>query len=143
MENLAGIPRTLTVPDPGSCPIRDLLTRVGDKWSMLVLVALAQAPQYRYRFSELMRTVNGISQRMLTTTLRYLERDGIVTRRLYAEIPPRVEYTLTARGKELLVPVTALVSWLEHEWPGIEKSRKQYDTGNGTAKSEAGIETYL
>ena len=109
------------------CPIKDLLTRIGDKWSMLVIVTLARAPQHRLRFSELMREVSGISQRMLTTTLRYLERDGIVMRRLYPEVPPRVEYTLTERGVGLLVPVQALVAWIEGEWPDIQKSRATYD----------------
>jgi len=116
---------------PGSehnrCPIRDLLTRLGDKWSMLVLVGLARQPQGRLRFSELMKEVEGISQRMLTTTLRHLERDGMLTRRLYPEVPPRVEYTLSERGKELLVPVKALVDWIEHQWPDIERSRQDYD----------------
>ena len=109
------------------CPIKDLLTRLGDKWSMLVIVTLARAPDHRLRFSEMMRAIGGISQRMLTTTLRYLERDGIVMRRLYPEVPPRVEYTLTERGLGLLVPVTALVAWIEGEWPSIEKSRQEYD----------------
>ena len=109
------------------CPMRDLLARLGDKWSMLVLMALATAPANRCRFSELMRGVNGISQRMLTTTLRHLERDGIVTRKLFPEVPPRVEYTLTARGKGLLVPVHALVTWIEGQWADIEKSRREYD----------------
>jgi len=109
------------------CPIKDLISRIGDKWSMLVLVALAKAPNHCLRFSELMGAVNGISQRMLATTLRYLERDGIVTRHLYPEVPPRVEYTLTKRGQGLLVPVEALVVWIEGEWPDIEKSRQEYD----------------
>jgi len=109
------------------CPIKDLLTRIGDKWSVLVIVTLARAPERRLRFSEMMREVNGISQRMLTTTLRYLERDGIVKRRLYPEVPPRVEYTLTKRGIELLVPVKALMIWIESEWPDIQKSRQVYD----------------
>ena len=74
-----------------------------------------------------MRAVTGISQRMLTTTLRHLERDGIVTRRLYGEVPPRVEYTLTKRGQGLLVPVKAVIVWIENEWPEIEISRQHYD----------------
>jgi DNA-binding HxlR family transcriptional regulator len=74
-----------------------------------------------------MRLVNGISQRMLTSTLRHLERDGIVTRHAFAEIPPRVEYVLTERGQGLLVPVTALMTWISDQWPAIEKSRHEYD----------------
>jgi DNA-binding HxlR family transcriptional regulator len=84
----------------------------------------------------MMREVNGISQRMLTTTLRYLERDGIVKRRLYPEIPPRVEYTLTERGLKLLVPVQTLVAWIESEWPAIEKSRQDYDENKHRNKNE-------
>ena len=109
------------------CPIKDLISRIGDKWSMLVLISLAKADSNCLRFSELMRAVSGISQRMLSTTLRYLERDGIVTRHLYPEVPPRVEYILTKRGQELLVPVKALFKWIEGEWPKIEQSRKHYD----------------
>lgn len=110
-----------------ACPIQDLLARLGDKWSMLVMISLAKADKNCLRFSELMRSVNGISQRMLATTLRYLERDGIVIRKLYAEVPPRVEYTLTARGLGLLVPVKALVKWIESQWPDIQKTRQDYD----------------
>jgi DNA-binding HxlR family transcriptional regulator len=109
------------------CPIHDLISRLGDKWSVLLLIALAKSENHRLRFSELMRSVEGISQRMLSTTLRHLERDGIVTRHVYPEVPPRVEYTLTELGSGLLVPVTALFGWIDHEWPKIENSRRQYD----------------
>jgi DNA-binding HxlR family transcriptional regulator len=119
--------RKKTSGDHTRCPLRELLTRLGDKWSMLVIIALAQAENNRLRFSELMRGVSGISQRMLTTTLRHLERDGILSRHLFPEVPPRVEYTLTERGKGLLQPVKALVTWIESEWPKIEKSRQDYD----------------
>ena len=113
--------------DHGRCPLQELLTRLGDKWSMLVIINLAEAANHRLRFSELMRSVNGISQRMLTTTLRHLERDGILSRQLFPEVPPRVEYTLTERGLSLLSPVKALVAWVENQWPAIEKSRAAYD----------------
>jgi DNA-binding HxlR family transcriptional regulator len=109
------------------CPISDLLARLGDKWSTLVLVALSRADGHCLRFSEILRAVGGISPRMLATTLRHLERDGILTRRIYPEVPPRVEYTLTERGERLLAPVEALVIWLLSEWPEIEKSRRNYD----------------
>jgi DNA-binding HxlR family transcriptional regulator len=118
------------IEDHGSCPIRDLLSRLGDKWSMLVIVSLAKSSNNCLRFSELMREVNGISQRMLSSTLRQFERDGIVTRRLYPEVPPRVEYTLTERGKDFLVPVKSLVDWMASEWPNIEISRQHYDNKN-------------
>jgi len=117
-----------------TCPISDLLQRLGDKWSMLVLVTLARTENHCLRFSEMMRQVTGISQRMLTTTLRNLERDGIVTRRIYPEVPPRVEYTMTERGKGMLVPVKELVDWMVREWPEIEKSRADYDA-KGDAKN--------
>lgn len=120
------------IPDKShaNCPITDLLARLGDKWSMLVLVTLARADNHCLRFSELMRQVEGISQRMLTTTLRHLERDGILTRKIYPEVPPRVEYTVTARGREMLIPVQHLVQWIVLEWPEIEKSRAEYDQKN-------------
>ena len=119
------------------CPIRDLLAHLGDKWSMLVLVALAKHPKRTLRFSELMADVSGISQRMLTTTLRYLERDGILTRRLYPEIPPRVEYTLSQRGTRLLMPVEAIVTLVQEEWPEISKSRDAYDERYGREKGSS------
>lgn len=110
-----------------ACPVQDLLSRLGDKWSMLVIVALAKTENNCLRFSELQREVNGISQRMLSSTLRNFERDGIVSRHLYPEVPPRVEYMLTDRGRNFLVPVTALVDWVVSEWPNIEASRQSYD----------------
>lgn len=117
------------------CPIRELLSRLGDKWSMLVIIALAEAPESRLRFSELLRQVDGISQRMLTTTLRQLERDGILTRELFPAVPPRVEYTLSALGKDLLCPVKSLVDWTHKHWPDIEKSRHNYDQRDAAASS--------
>ena len=119
--------------DHTKCPLQDLLTRLGDKWSMLVIICLAQAASHRMRFSELMRGVPNISQRMLTTTLRHLERDGILSRHLFPEVPPRVEYELTARGLGLLQPVQALVKWVEGQWPEIEKSRQEYDAKQAAA----------
>ncbi len=113
--------------DHKNCPVQDLLSRLGDKWSMLVIVALANANNNCLRFSELQREVNGISQRMLSTTLKNFERDGIVTRYLYPEVPPRVEYTLTNRGRGFLIPVKNLVDWMMNEWPNIEASRQDYD----------------
>ena len=117
-----------------ACPIQDLLARLGDKWSMLVIVTLSKADKDCLRFSELMRSVQGISQRMLTTTLRHLERDGIVVRTLYPEVPPRVEYTLTPLGKGLLTPVKALVTWIESQWLDIQKCRQDYDKKNSALK---------
>ena len=113
--------------DHRDCPVQDLLSRLGDKWSMLVIVALANADNNCLRFSELQRGVNGISQRMLSTTLKNFERDGIVTRHLYPEVPPKVEYRLTDRGQGFLIPVKNLVDWMTNEWPSIEASRQNYD----------------
>lgn len=112
---------------PSGCPVQELLARLGDKWSILVIITLAKSEPAPLRFSELIRSVSGISQRMLTVTLRYLERDGIVQRTQYAQIPPRVEYSLTERGKSLLVPVKALFDWVGSHWTHIEASRQLYD----------------
>ena len=109
------------------CPVQELLSRLGDKWSILVILTLAKSEKKVLRFSELQKGVTGISQRMLTLTLRYLERDGIVERQLYPEVPPRVEYTLTLRGQSLLKPVRALFDWVQDHWPDIESSRRYYD----------------
>lgn len=127
MSDVIETSRELEHAGSNPCPISDLLARIGDKWSLLVLAALSDANQGRLRFSELMRAVDGISQRMLTTTLRHLERDGILTRQVFPEVPPRVEYTLTARGQGLLVPVKALIAWIVNEWPEIAKTRQEYD----------------
>lgn len=112
---------------PDVCPVRPLLDRMADKWSLLVIARLAEARGSRLRFSELMRAVGGVSQRMLSTTLRNLERDGLVIREVFAEVPPRVEYELTERGKSFLIPVRTLIGWLEANWPDIQRSRELYD----------------
>jgi DNA-binding HxlR family transcriptional regulator len=104
-----------------------MLSRIGDKWSMLVIVILEGMPNRRARFSDLKRRIPGISQRMLTATVRNLERDGMLTRHVYAEVPPRVEYELTALGKELMDPVRKLVDWLQSHWPTIQRARDQFD----------------
>ena len=97
----------------GICPIRDVLSRLGDKWSMLVLVTLNA--NGTMRFSDIHKTIDDISQRMLTVTLRTLETDGLVQRKVYAEVPPRVEYCLTETGRSLIPHVEALVGWaLDH-----------------------------
>ena len=93
------------------CDFRDMLSRVGDKWSLLVIFILKGRPAFRARFSDLKRSIPGISQRMLTATVRNLERDGMLTRHVYAEVPPRVEYELTPLGRGLTEPVLGLVSW--------------------------------
>ena len=118
-----------------NCPIQDLLARIGDKWSLLIIAVLSHAENRTLRFSELMRKVSGISQRMLTTTLRNLERDGVVTRHIYPEIPPRVEYQLTELGMGLTGSVTQLIEWIETRWSEIEIARKHYDAQNPPKKN--------
>ena len=96
-----------------NCPIRDVLSRLGDKWSMLVLVTLKA--NGTMRFCDIHKTIVDISQRMLTVTLRTLEADGLISRKVYAEVPPRVEYRLTELGESLMPRVQMLVDWaLEH-----------------------------
>jgi DNA-binding HxlR family transcriptional regulator len=112
---------------------RELLTRVGDKWSILLVVMLARTPRNRARFSELQRLVDGISQRMLTTTLRNLERDGFLTREVFPEVPPRVEYELTALGVGLLHPMQHLVQWVGGNWAAIKEARERFDKGAAVA----------
>jgi DNA-binding HxlR family transcriptional regulator len=125
----APLPKDSASKDPRTrCPLQELLTRLGDKWSLLIIHALARAPENRARFSELRRGIDGISQRMLTATLRNLERDGVLTRQVFPVIPPRVEYSLTPMGKDLLRPVQDLVGWVEANWAVIEKARNAFDT---------------
>jgi DNA-binding HxlR family transcriptional regulator len=107
--------------------VREFLTKVGDKWSILLIVMLAKTPKHRARFSELQRMVDGISQRMLTTTLRNLERDGFLSREVFPEVPPRVEYELTALGMTLLKPMELLVNWIGDNWNDIKKARVHFD----------------
>lgn len=121
-------PRTdRTLGTHSYCPIRIVLDRLGDKWSLLIIAQLAEHSEGPLRFSELLRRVSGISQRMLTSTLRYLERDGLVERTIYPEVPPRVDYQLTPLGKNLMTPVRNLIEWVSAHWPDIEKARIDYD----------------
>jgi DNA-binding HxlR family transcriptional regulator len=112
-------------PQHESClAIREVLNRVGDKWSVLLIGMLGGGP---LRFTELKRRVEGISQRMLTLTLRGLERDGLVTRTVFATVPPRVDYELTALGRTLLDPVLALAAWAERHRADMEEARARFD----------------
>ena len=104
--------------------IRDILSRIGEKWSMLVIVTLRDG---RLRFTELQQHIPGISQRMLTLTLRQLERDGLVERTVHAEVPPRVEYELTAVGATLIEPAAAFAGWAIANQEVIEASRAAFD----------------
>jgi len=106
------------------CPIRNVVAQIGDKWSVLILFALIDGAD---RFNSLKSRVVGISQRMLTQTLRDLEREGYVTRTVYPEVPVKVEYELTSMGKDLVKPLYQLVSWAEMHHEKIKRSRKAYD----------------
>jgi DNA-binding HxlR family transcriptional regulator len=118
--------------DPGAsmvkCRIREILDRIGDKWSLFVIYRLGGGPQ---RFTALKRSVDGISQRMLTVTLRALERDGIVSRTMYPVMPPRVDYALTPLGHTLLDAVGALMAWADEHLAEIDAARHAYDVTAG------------
>ena len=121
----AGAPAVAgAVREPTSCRAREVLQRVGDKWSVLAIDLLGQGTM---RFSELHRAIDGITARMLTVTLRGLERDGIVTRTIHPVIPPRVEYALTPMGRTLLDTIGQLVAWADTHLPEIEAARAAYD----------------
>lgn len=107
-----------------------VLARIGDKWSVLVVMMLADGPR---RFNELKRMIGGISQRMLTFTLRGLERDGLVTRTIFPTIPPRVDYELTELGRSLKGPIQALGAWAFTHLPEIQEARARFDGRNGKA----------
>jgi DNA-binding HxlR family transcriptional regulator len=107
-----------------TCPVREVLDRIGDKWSVLVVSLLGSGPR---RFSELRRSIEGISQRMLTLTLRGLERDGLVTRTVYPTVPPRVDYELTSLGRTLLVPIMSLSAWADENRRKIQDARARFD----------------
>ena len=109
----------------GDCPIRDVLCRLGEKWSLLVLLSLKN--NGTMRFNDIYRSIGDISQRMLTVTLRSLEADGLVSRVIYAEIPPRVEYSLTKSGESLMPLLDNLVEWALENMKDIVKSRKIHD----------------
>lgn len=107
-----------------NCPIRNILSRIGDKWSMLVLYTLET--DEAKRFKELQRNIPDISQKMLTATLRMREADGLVKREAFAEVPPRVEYSLSDKGKTLLPHINALLSWATDNMDDIYESRRHY-----------------
>lgn len=109
----------------GDCPTRQVLDRIGDKWTVLIIGLLEGRPK---RFSELQRSIIGISHKMLTQTLRNLERDGLVQRTLYPEVPPRVEYALTPLGETLCTPITAIRHWAEAHIAEVITSQVDYDT---------------
>lgn len=110
--------------DMGNCPVRDVLDRIAGKWSTLLLEALAHRP---YRFGELRRLVPDISQRMLTQTLRDLQRDGYIDRQVFPTKPPSVEYRMTELGRSLFEPLSKVLQWAEENHPAVKAARAKYD----------------
>ena len=108
----------------GTCSIREVLDLVGDKWALQALIQLGDGPR---RFSELERALDGVSRRMLSLTLRGLERNGLVTRKVYPEVPPRVEYTMTPHAAELDEPLHALSAWAAKHRAKVAEARQAYD----------------
>jgi DNA-binding HxlR family transcriptional regulator len=125
-EGTRMIPGHLDVPEDCRAA-SEVLARVGDKWTVLVVATLGHGPM---RFNELRRALGSISQRMLTLTLRALERDGLVTRTVFPTIPPRVDYELTRLGRSLLEPVNALASWAIKNRAGIQDARRRFDAAS-------------
>src|SRR5262245_54094525 len=126
-ERTATAPGNSRVSDIGSHDCRavsGILNRIGDKWSVLIIARLGEGPR---RFNEIKRIIGGISQRMLTLTLRNLERDGLVRRTVTPTVPPRVDYALTELGRDLLIPVQALSQWAIAHTSCIEAARAQFD----------------
>lgn len=109
--------------DPHHCPVRDVLSHLGDKWTTLIIASLAGGTR---RFGAIHRVIPDISKRMLTQTLRDLERDGLVTRRVFPTSPPSVEYSLTPLGGSLLRPLAGLVDWAERNHPAIRAARTRF-----------------
>lgn len=134
-ERTESSPSHIGVADPLSADCRavsGILNRVGDKWSVLVIMQLGGGPR---RFNEIKRIIGGISQRMLTLTLRGLERDGLVSRTVTPSVPPRVDYALTELGRDLLAPVTALGEWAIRHQACIAAARAQFDAANAADRS--------
>jgi DNA-binding HxlR family transcriptional regulator len=113
--------------DP-DCPTRVILDRIGDKWTVLVVLLLSNGP---LRFTELRDGIGRVAPKVLTKTLRRLERDGLLTREVFAEVPPRVEYTLTPLGRSLISPISAVTEWAETHVPAISQAQRHYDLTTG------------
>lgn len=109
---------------PGFCPIRDIITRLSDKWSLLIIVTLSNSD--KMRFNEIQKEIEDISQRMLSVTLRSLEEDGLISRTVYPEVPPRVEYKLTDLGISLLKPLYSLIDWAKDHTEAIHCNRVNF-----------------
>lgn len=134
MKDIQALP-TSPADDPVAfdqpCPIRDVLDRIGDQWSLLVLETLADGT---LRFNELGRAIGDISRQMLSRTLKRLEQDGFVSRTLFAEVPPRVEYELTALGRSFLVPMRTLIQWADENHRAICDARRHARERDGDVR---------
>jgi len=119
---------------PAGISVSELLSRIGSKWTIFILMELSNGP---LRFSDLRRAIDGVSQKVLTSILRDLERDGFVTRIVTPIIPPRVDYELTALGRDLLGPVKALSTWAVANRSRVEQAREQYDGDNEASRLAA------
>ena len=128
-DGTSNAPRHTADTDP-TCELRNILDRIADKWSLLVIYVLADGV---HRFTQLRREIDGISQRMLTLTLRQLEREGLVRRTVFAVVPPRVDYELTPLGSTLLNTIQALVAWAGEHGQEIATARSAYDGRAETA----------
>ena len=116
----------LKYSDSEHCPVRNVIDRIGDKWSVLILMILEEGKVLR--FNEIYGYIKTISQKMLSVTLKSLEADGLVKRTVYPEIPPKVEYELTERGKSLMPHLHSLVNWAGTNFTGIKESRQAFNT---------------
>ena len=121
--------------DIRNCPIRNVLARICEKWSILVIFTLEH--HATLRFGELRRLIPDISQKMLAATLRTLEEDGLVSRTVYAQVPPRVDYALTSRGRSLLPPLNGLIRWAKGEMDGILNDRQKHAPAATTEENAA------
>jgi DNA-binding HxlR family transcriptional regulator len=128
IERFSRYQRQLSDTQSAHCAVRDVLDRIGDKWSMLMIMELATQSQ---RFSELHRAIPDISKRMLTQTLRDLERDGLITRHVFPTRPPTVEYRLAPLGQSLLDPMAALIDWADRRYSDIHAARVRFDGAPG------------
>jgi DNA-binding HxlR family transcriptional regulator len=135
-EGMAEAPRTDWDPYASGCPSREVLDRIGDKWTVLVLGELAESGTKRY--TALRRKLDGVSEKMLTQTLRALERDGLVRRTIHPEIPPRVEYEITELGSTLRGPLVALKHWSIGHMDEVLEARAAYDQRNSTPRESVG-----
>jgi DNA-binding HxlR family transcriptional regulator len=118
--------------DASRCPVRDVLAHIGDKWATLILLTLGERPA---RFGALRRALPDISQRMLTQTLRDLQRDGLIRRKVFATVPPSVEYSLTPLGLSLIAPIVALVQWADEHHAAIVRARRAFEQSSAAHRT--------